>query len=1095
MAGENPLTAEELAQLAQAFSGLTSSGSTLAAQMQKLGIALNDARAKAEAEAKAEEARAKKAENLGNAFNTAKSATLGLAQSIAAADQSFQKYGTALKGGADAIYNLTKNAGAGAQAAGRAAQAMALMADQVFKQTDRIVGGFDALAEVGGAASTTAAEMQEAAEKAGISSFQLQSLGKNAAQSGQALVALGGSTGEGFRKLADITGRNLQNFRKLGLSQEEAIEASAKLTDQFVKSGVAFGKTPEQMAKSSKEYIENMQALSNITGQTRKEQERAQEEARSNAQFQQYLFDLAQKREAALASGDQAKADALEKQINNSKQLAASTASMGKTVHTATMQALASGGKVMTREIAQAQNMGIGLNKAAQDIAAGQKATAVAARLQDENAAGQKKINSQLGEAIRYGGEAVQNSLGMTQEQREAALATQTAIESYNKQHEDEIKKGNLRAVKSMAELNEIREKESKGKKDDVMDAKAEAEAAERKGQQIFDKVIKIFNPFLSGGLLSAAAFTALGLSAAFATKKLYGMGGGVGIPGVPGTVRGAGGAAGDAAGKAGAGLGKGLEALGGGAGKGLGSLLEGAAKGIASFANPMVVGGAAAFGTAIGLIGAGIAGASWLLGKTLPTLADGFNSFTKIDGDRLIKTGKGILELGKGMAVFGAGGAAAGIGGIISSFTKLFGAKSPIDQFEEFTKRDINIDRAERLTNAFANFASAAAGRPSAGGGAGGGARPGGAGGGGGAGAGGAVGTAAVKPPTAAGGKALPNAGGGGGAGAGGAVGTAAVKPPTAAGGKAPPKAGGGPSQAAPAKPAIGGGGGGGGAPAQPAGGGGGGDGITLAANFITSEEGLPKGGKAYWDPSGQTKLVSVGYGHQIKDEEYSQGFINAGGTKIPLKGNRGIDTVLTKEQATALLAMDLPKYTDSAAKPLSNQWNKLAAEQKAALTSYAYNTGTTKSLVNAGLLDAIAAKNSALGGSIIAEKGIHTAGGKPNATLKHRREKEGALFASAQISAADGGIAEGPMSGYPAVLHGKEMITPLKPNSKLERLSQTAANESSGAVISFEKIIQRISDQNAMSNASLASKLDQMIHVLEGSHNTQQKLLRVSR
>ena len=50
-------------------------------------------------------------------------------------------------------------------------------------------------------------------------------------------------------------------------------------------------------------------------------------------------------------------------------------------------------------------------------------------------------------------------------------------------------------------------------------------------------------------------------------------------------------------------------------------------------------------------------------------------------------------------------------------------------------------------------------------------------------------------------------------------------------------------------------------------------------AADFISKEEGLPKGGKAMWDPPGQNNLVSVGYGHQIQANEYKQGFIDAGG------------------------------------------------------------------------------------------------------------------------------------------------------------------------------------------------------------------------
>jgi GH24 family phage-related lysozyme (muramidase) len=173
----------------------------------------------------------------------------------------------------------------------------------------------------------------------------------------------------------------------------------------------------------------------------------------------------------------------------------------------------------------------------------------------------------------------------------------------------------------------------------------------------------------------------------------------------------------------------------------------------------------------------------------------------------------------------------------------------------------------------------------------------------------------------------------------------------------------------------------------------------FALASSVIAKEEGLPKNGKAYWDPPGQNKLVSIGYGHQIKPEEYKQGFIQAGDEKILIKGEKGIDTSMTPQQAKKLLEIDLPKYVERAKKPLSNSWEKLTDEQKTALTSYAYNVGSTVSLVNAGLKTAIDRGDTQEAAKIISEKGIRTANGKFNAALDKRRKKEAELFASTKI------------------------------------------------------------------------------------------------
>jgi len=171
------------------------------------------------------------------------------------------------------------------------------------------------------------------------------------------------------------------------------------------------------------------------------------------------------------------------------------------------------------------------------------------------------------------------------------------------------------------------------------------------------------------------------------------------------------------------------------------------------------------------------------------------------------------------------------------------------------------------------------------------------------------------------------------------------------------------------------------------------------IASATIAKEEGLPKGGKAYWDPPGQSQKVSVGYGHQIKEQEYKQGFIQAGDEQISIKGNRGIDTVMTADQSQKLLQNDLPKYVDAAQKPLGSSWQKLADPQKAALVSYAYNTGSTASLVKAGIKEPIESGDTKGAAEIIRDKGIKTAGGRFVPVLAARRNKEAMMFASADM------------------------------------------------------------------------------------------------
>jgi hypothetical protein len=155
--------------------------------------------------------------------------------------------------------------------------------------------------------------------------------------------------------------------------------------------------------------------------------------------------------------------------------------------------------------------------------------------------------------------------------------------------------------------------------------------------------------------------------------------------------------------GKTMASVGKGIGALGKGIGKGVGMALKGLAFGLKAFANPKILAGAAIFSGAIAIIGAGIAAATWILGKALPTFAEGMKSFEELDGDALLSAGKGMAAVAAGMAAFGVGTAVAGlgslVGGISSGIASLFGGEDPLEKLAKF--QEYNFDEPRISNNA----------------------------------------------------------------------------------------------------------------------------------------------------------------------------------------------------------------------------------------------------------------------------------------------------------------------------------------------------------------------------------------------------------
>ena len=134
-------------------------------------------------------------------------------------------------------------------------------------------------------------------------------------------------------------------------------------------------------------------------------------------------------------------------------------------------------------------------------------------------------------------------------------------------------------------------------------------------------------------------------------------------------------------------GLGKMLANLGTGVGKGLGGLIQGLGMGIAALGPeaPMIALGAGAVGAAITLIGAGIAGATWIMGAALPKFAEGMKSFEDLDGDRLAKTGAGMVKIGEGLALMGGGTVVNAFGSLASSMVNFFTGNDPIKQLMRF--------------------------------------------------------------------------------------------------------------------------------------------------------------------------------------------------------------------------------------------------------------------------------------------------------------------------------------------------------------------------------------------------------------------------
>ena len=193
-------------------------------------------------------------------------------------------------------------------------------------------------------------------------------------------------------------------------------------------------------------------------------------------------------------------------------------------------------------------------------------------------------------------------------------------------------------------------------------------------GSYLGDKLVVYLKESISGmdwGLIAATigGAIAIGLTAMFASAKIFGAA-------TAGIGKGVGG-----------GISSLLEGIGKGVGKGVGGILTGLATGLKAFANPQVAIGGVALGAVIAALGAGVAGATWLISGTLEKFANGIRHIETLDGNKLTKIGQGIKDLGLGLLGLGAGNLANTISGIGSSISSLvgLGGDSPFDLITKF--------------------------------------------------------------------------------------------------------------------------------------------------------------------------------------------------------------------------------------------------------------------------------------------------------------------------------------------------------------------------------------------------------------------------
>jgi len=171
-------------------------------------------------------------------------------------------------------------------------------ADQVKKSNamaDKLYKGYSGLASSGAAASDGMTGVFKDAKKLGLSMDQLDSMVGLVGENSKDLALFSGSVFEGRQKFADM-GAAMEPYRKqmiaAGYTQEQINESSMGYIKLQTRMGAAQNMTTTQLADGAKKYLSEQDALTKLTGQTRKEMEDQNAKALAQQQFASKIREL-----------------------------------------------------------------------------------------------------------------------------------------------------------------------------------------------------------------------------------------------------------------------------------------------------------------------------------------------------------------------------------------------------------------------------------------------------------------------------------------------------------------------------------------------------------------------------------------------------------------------------------------------------------------------------------------------------------------------------------------------------------------------------------------------------------------------------------
>ena len=299
---------DQLSESLGALSGVSAQASSAGTAMAGLTTTANSSSAAERAKAKVLEAASSRTRDglvsLAKAAGAAGAAMYNNQKGASAFNDTIDQGANALKAFGAALMLLGGPIGLVAGGLMMLVGSGAKLVKTINQQSDAVYKGFQDLSRSGGAASDGMTGLFADVQKLGLGFQDLGTLTALIGESSKELALFGGSVSQGRQQFANM-GQAMAPFREslmnAGMTQEEINAASMGYLRLQTRIGQTQNKTADELANGARKYLIEQDALTKLTGMTRKEQEDAREEIRSQERFAAVLMEMRAKGQNAAA--------------------------------------------------------------------------------------------------------------------------------------------------------------------------------------------------------------------------------------------------------------------------------------------------------------------------------------------------------------------------------------------------------------------------------------------------------------------------------------------------------------------------------------------------------------------------------------------------------------------------------------------------------------------------------------------------------------------------------------------------------------------------------------------------------------------------